>query len=502
MSVKSNHADAAPLIELQHCSVRLDDKQALDEISFELHRNERWAVFGANGAGKTLLLKLLRGDVWPTPTGDDRRLYCLDGERIDQPIGSKEHIAYLGPEQQDKYVRYQWNHTAEQVVTTGLFDEDIPRARANAAQRKKVARLLRRFSLWSLRTRRFLTLSYGQRRRVLLARALIGDPQVLLMDEVFNGLDAASVGILRRVLEDPRGVCRTWIIASHRLAELPKSVTHIAHMQQGKIVTTDVATARTRSKYGSTLLRKHASLDPALRVSRRQKKRVTSPLLQLRAVDLYRDYRPVLRQVDWTLKRGEHWAIVGRNGSGKSSFLKLLYGDLHPKLGGVIERDRVPFGTPIADWKRRVGFVSPELQAEYFLARDLEEVVVSGRYASVGLNQPATPADTRAAQRWLRFFGLASLAHRGPRAVSYGQMRLALLARAMVNEPELLLLDEPCTGLSPDMTAQVLSLLDRLAKRDVQLVIAVHDRNDLPHCVDQELEIQRDRTVVLRRREP
>src|SRR5690606_39505167 len=109
---------------------------------------------------KTMLLKLLRGDMWPTPTGRQRRTATL----------AKEQIAYLGPERQDKYVRYDWNLTVTQVVTTGLFDEDIPLTQPNYAQRERVARVLRRFGLWGLRQRRILSLSYGQRRLALVAR--------------------------------------------------------------------------------------------------------------------------------------------------------------------------------------------------------------------------------------------------------------------------------------------------------------------------------------------
>jgi molybdate transport system ATP-binding protein len=82
--------------------------------------------------------------------------------------------------------------------------------------------------------------------------------------------------------------------------------------------------------------------------------------------------------------------------------------------------------------------------------------------------------------------------------VSYGQMRLALLARAMINRPKLLLLDEPCTGLDPDMRAMILKVLARLAKQGVQLVMAVHDLADLPSCVQRVLEIRKDKRVDIR----
>ena len=153
----------AALIELSRCSLILDGHVVLDEIDFALHRGQRWALIGPNGSGKTLLLKMLRGDVWPTPTGRERR-----AERLD-----KEHIAYIGPERQDKYVRYGWDLTVAQVVTTGLFDEDIPLTQPSRAQRRRVARVLQRFGLSGLLRRRMLTLSYGQRRLALVARAFV-----------------------------------------------------------------------------------------------------------------------------------------------------------------------------------------------------------------------------------------------------------------------------------------------------------------------------------------
>lgn len=471
-----------PLVLLQHCSVVMDGKAVLDDVSFALRTNERWVLLGDNGAGKTLLMKLLRGDVWPTPTGQERTYYAVDGEGSEQPLGSKSLIAYLGPERQDRYVRYEWNHSVTQVVTTGLFDEEIPRTTPTSAQRMKVTALLRRFRLWSLRDRGFLSLSYGQRRRALVARALASSPRVLLLDEVFNGLDASSATLLRSSLEAQS----TWVVATHRLDEVPRSATHIARMADGRIVeVTRYQPPRRQPRRARRPIRPQSSTD----LSRRR-----AALIELRNVNLYRDYRPVLRDLNWRLARGEHWAIVGRNGSGKSSFLKLLYGDLQPRLGGSIERAGITPGTPIATWKQRVGFVSPELQADYFLARDLEEVVMSGRYASVGLNDAPTQADRRAAKRWLRFFGIDSIAHRQPREVSYGQMRLALLARAMINNPKLLLLDEPCTGLSPAMTQSVLKLLQRLSP-DVQLVMAVHDRRDLPAAVQLALSIEPTKRV-------
>lgn len=530
--VAAKSRPSSPLIELAHCSLLFDEHPALEDISFTLRRGERWALIGANGSGKTMLLKLLRGDMWPTPTGQQRRSTSL----------AKEQIAYLGPERQDKYVRYDWNLTVTQVVTTGLFDEDIPLNQPTHAQRERVARVLRRFGLWGLRQRRILALSYGQRRLALVARLFAGKAAVLLLDEVFNGLDVRAKEKLRKALEQPRGG-HDWILTSHRPKELPKNVTHVAHIESGRIVSAgpighhqilsrsghgaDVASRGTKpalsipspsasnreaspsaSKQGKFSVPAHVEKNQSLRLTRaamaeNRSEQTTAgkvskraPLVVIRNADIYRDYRPVIRNLDWTLGRGENWAILGANGSGKSSLLNLIYGDLHPALGGTIEREGAPKGTHIETWKHRVGWVSPELQADHYLATSLEEIVISGRYASVGLNDPPTHADRKAADRWLQFFNIEHLRSRGPRQVSYGQMRLALFARAMMNEPELLLLDEPCTGLDGDVRATVLGFIEQLAERGTQIVIAVHDPEDIVRAVRHVLRINRGGKVV------
>jgi molybdate transport system ATP-binding protein len=464
----------AALIELARCSLVLDGHVVLDEIDFALHRGQRWALIGPNGSGKTLLLKMLRGDVWPTPTGRERRTARLD----------KEQIAYIGPERQDKYVRYGWDLTVAQVVTTGLFDEDIPLSQPSRAQRQRVARVLQRFGLSGLRRRRMLTLSYGQRRLTLVARAFAGEARVLLLDEVFNGLDARARERLRRALERPRGG-HDWVLTSHRPKELPSNVTHVARIEGGKIV----ERGQGARKGGHSSFRRPR----ALRSERAEMRNVpiSSWLVRIANSTIYRDYRPVIRDLDWTLFSGEHWAVLGANGSGKSTLLSLIYGDLHPALGGTIERAGLSAGDRIEDWKRRVAWVSPELQADHFAAHSLEEVVISGRYASVGLNAPPTAADRRSARRWLEYFGIAELRDRGPRSVSYGQMRLALFARAMANDPELLLLDEPCTGLDGDVRARVLREIERLARSGTQIVMAVHDADDIVPAVKNILQLKR-----------
>jgi molybdate transport system ATP-binding protein len=219
-------------------------------------------------------------------------------------------------------------------------------------------------------------------------------------------------------------------------------------------------------------------------------------LLRIRGADLYVDYRAVLRDVNWDLRRGEHWAVFGANGTGKSSFLKLLYGDLSPALGGSVERAGFPRGTRIDSWKRRVGYISPELQTEYAVNVTVSDLVASGRHASIGLSDAPTAADRKCARHWLRYFALLSVAKRRPRELSYGQMRRALFARALAGDARILLLDEPLTGLDPRQRAAMKRLLERLMKRGLTLIVAVHHPEDLPRGITHVLRLHKRRAYA------
>jgi molybdate transport system ATP-binding protein len=483
-------------IELHRIDLDRGGRRVLRGINWRIRPGERWGLLGHNGAGKTQLLKLIAGDVWPTPTRHGRRSYVLGRERHAEPLLVRERIAYVGAERQDKYARYGWNPTVSELIATGLFRTDLLLDTPSAHQRARVRQLIRRFGLESLAQRRFLTLSYGERRLALIARALAARPSLLLLDEVFNGLDRERRTALMRVLESSRRSQMPWVLAAHRVQDLPDSLTHVLVLNQGRV--------RYSGRPSRALLERmlNAPATPSRRgrsnvVSRANPQgRNQSPLISIRNADVYADGHRVLQQITWEIRPGEHWAVLGRNGAGKSSLIKLVYGDLAPASGGALERRGFPHGTHIEDFKKTVGFLSPELQSDY--ARDdvsVEDIVISGRHASIGLNAPPTRADRRAAQRWLRMFELTGLAALRPRELSYGQLRRVLLARAMVNSPRLLLLDEPCAGLDAATRGEVLDHVERLTRAGVQLVMATHHEADIVPSINRVVRLNRGRIV-------
>jgi molybdate transport system ATP-binding protein len=497
-------------MSLHAASVRRGEKWVLRDINWRLEPGERWALLGDNGAGKTQLLKLLSGDVWPTPVGGgsnpDGRRYRLGRQQLEL-IDAKRRVAYVGAEQQDKYARYGWNLRVRDLVATGLHRTDLLLLPVTPPQAKRVSAALRVCGLYRHAARKFLSLSYGQKRLALLARALVQAPDWLLLDELFNGLDADYRRRIDDVLEAAARGGQSWVATAHRAADVPRSTRYMLELAEGRVRTVkrigpldlvrltrragesprDEARAATRVRAGKA----PAAAEP-VRPGQGAMADGAAPLVRLSRVDLYVDYRLVLRDLDWQLRSGEHWAVYGANGAGKSSFLKLLYGDLSPALGGRIERAGYPKGTPIVEWKRHIGYVSPELQSDYAIDVSVLDLVASGRYSSIGLVDEATPGDRRMAAYWLRFFGLLSVAKRRPRELSYGQLRRALIARAMAAEARILLLDEPLTGLDPKQRAIMKRLLARLMKQ-LTLIIAVHHPEDLPRGMTHGLRLHNRR---------
>jgi molybdate transport system ATP-binding protein len=462
-------------VALRSASLVLGGRRVLAGINLDLEPGAHCLLLGANGAGKTQLLKLLGGERWPTPTARARRDYRdARGRRADL-AELLPRIVHVGGERQDKYYRYDWNFSVERIVASGVYGADRPLAPLAPAARRRVRALLRRLALWSLRRRRFLTLSYGERRRVLLARALAARPRLLLLDEPHNGLDEASRRLLDRELSRLARTRLTIVLAVHRAADAPRAFRRALVLARGRLVhdgPRDRVARRWLAAAGSAGV-------PAVPLAPPRRPGAGEPLVELRGVDLYRDYRPVLRGVDWRIGAGEHWAIVGPNGSGKSTLLACLYGQVPAALGGRVLRRGQPRGSHIEQWRRRVGLVSPELQAEYLAAVSVEELVASGLAASVGLDGPPTAGERRRARAALAAVGLDVDPSRPAATLSYGQRRLALFARALVLRPEALLLDEPLTGLDAPFRARVRALLSALARAGVQLVIAVHHRGDL-----------------------
>ena len=485
---QTKSADAR-YVEVRLANVHLEreGRTILDDVNWTLRPGERWLLAGGNGAGKTQLLKLIAGAVWPTPTGREVRRYRWRRELWPSPFEVQDEIGYVGPERQDKYERYGWNHTVEQVVGTGLYRTDIPLNSLTASDRRRIDALLGRLAIEPLASRQFLTLSYGERRLVLLARTLASRPKLLLLDELLNGLDEINHGRALRWLEHTRRSHMPWVLASHRVEDVPASVTHALVLERGRVVYRGKLRRAPLERWLHSSHDEVPSASAALRRSRRRRQR--GFLVRLTNADVHLDEHRALRGVSLEVHPGECWVVHGRNGSGKTTLLRTLYGDHGVAVGGRIERAGIEPGVPLQEFKQRVGFVAPHLQADHPQHLSVAEVVQSGRHSSIGLNDPPTAADRAAARRSLAFFGLSELEMRTLRELSYGQLRRVLFARAWVRHPDLLLLDEPFAGVDGPTRRSLRSHVEAMVADGTAVVMSTHHRPEWPDCASHELEL-------------
>jgi molybdate transport system ATP-binding protein len=488
----------------RYVEVRLEDlalerggRVILENVGWRIQPGQRWVLAGGNGAGKTQLLKIIAGAVWPTPRDDGKglsaaanrsRRYLWRGETFPSPFEVKEEIGYLGPERQDKYERYGWNHTVEQIVGTGLYRTDIPLNPLTAPDHRTVASLLQRLAITHLAERTFLSLSYGERRLALLARTLASRPKLLLMDELLSGLDETNHARALHWLNETKRSQMPWVLATHRVEDLASSATHALVLEKGRVVYCGVLR--------NARLQKWLSDQSVPAVAVRKRRRVGSePIVRLERASVYLDEMRVLENLSFEVRPGDCWVVHGHNGSGNTTLLRTLYGDYGVASGGRIQRVGIVPGVPLQEFKEKVGIVAPHLQADHPQDLTVADVVVSGRHASVGLNEPPSAADGAAAKCSLAFFGLSDLSGRTLKEISYGQLRRVLFARAWVCRPSLLLLDEPFSGVDGPTRLSLMAHVATILGSGAAVVMATHYRAEWPAYVTHELELSSGRAI-------
>jgi molybdate transport system ATP-binding protein len=494
MSTRARASNSSLSVTLRRIDLDRGERAVLRGVNWRIAPGQRWLLIGGNGAGKTQLLKLVAGSVWPKPNGDELRRYRWQGENFDMPAGIQEEIAYVGAERQDRYEHYEWNFRAREVVATGAQRTDIPMRELTAAENARVAALFKRLDLGALAERRFLTLSYGERRLVLIARALASQPKLLLLDEVANGLDARNHARFLHWLNRTTRSSMPWVFATHRSPDVPDSMTHLLELEQGAVkrsgvLRADAARALLRQDEGAFLTRKTT----ARAASRRRR-----VLVALRHADVHVDDAHILTDINLEVRAGDCWVVHGANGSGKSTLLRTIYGDHGVASHGSIVRAGIVSGVPLEAFKLRTAYVAPHLQTWHKPAMPVMEVVASGRYASIGLNEGITASDRKHAERALRRFGMFAMRARTLAEMSYGQARRILFARAWAREPTLALLDEPFAGLDRATRADLTQRLNAWLAEGGSCVIATHHREEWPAHTTHVLELKNGRGVSSR----
>jgi molybdate transport system ATP-binding protein len=487
------------LVRIENADVALGRRTILRNINWRLEPGENWAILGGNGSGKSTFLRFVRGELWPMP-GHGQRFYALDGAEQTSAIGIKEKIGWVSPELQERYLQQEWTLTGRQVVQTGFRNTDFVYEKLTREEQTRAASISEFLGIEPLLARNVQQLSTGELRKILIARALAGAPQILALDEVCDGLDASA---RRQLLDFIERIARggTQILyASHRAEEFIPAITHELVLDRGRIV----SSGRTQvASLASPPPCSGASSERRTLQSEHQRRSDEAPLqgglhppltlFRIRAANVFMERKKVLREIDWEMRSDQHWAILGANGAGKSTLLRLITGDVQPAWGGVIRRFELSPKNTIWELRAKIGYVSPSLQANYRAALTGADAIASGFFASVGLIDRVNSQQRSRVRKLLRSFGLNALADKQLREMSYGEARAVLTLRALVHEPEVLALDEPFDGLDPEAKAVLARMLERIAHNGTRLLVVTHHPGDLPRCMTHGLLLHEGR---------
>ncbi|MBV1920272.1 MAG: molybdate ABC transporter ATP-binding protein ModF [Pseudomonadales bacterium] len=471
-------------IRLENLTVNFDNRFQLTDINWQIDPLQHWVITGANGAGKSALAAILAGVI-------NNGAECLSGtvEGLPARVGlvSFEAQAELIDAERKKDDADIMDVISEGTPVREILYEDCQ-------DTQLAGQLIEKFGLEALLERSFRKLSTGESRKVMLIRALASKPDLLVLDEPFDGLDVKTLELLQQHLATLIDTV-PMVMVLNRFDEFPDFITDIAYVEKGRLqhqVRRDDAKA-----YGELYQLLHLkttnlsipaadlenaipSLDPE------------QPLVRLNNITIKYNEKKVISDLNWTINANQHWQLSGPNGSGKTALLSLITGD-HPQC---YVNDIVVFGfkrgsgESIWQIKQFIGYVSTALQWEYRVGTSIRNVIISGFYDSIGLYSKSTDKQKSIADQWLALLGMSDRADQPFNKLSYGDQRLLLIARAMVKHPPLLILDEPCLGLD-DMNRQlVLALIEKIcAGSETSVIYVNHHPEDQINGIDNYLAL-------------
>jgi molybdate transport system ATP-binding protein len=517
--------DTAPqenrLLWLENVALRLHERVLFRETNWRFEKGQHWAVIGGNGAGKSTLMRALCGRV-PVVSGRIRYHFQPGARPAGKP--PQDQIAYVSFGDQrdvlrrnDPYYQARWNAgVGEARITVGdyLSERNVAQLnpfqvaeqaldhRAFVRQRARVVELL---GIEGLLAKELIQLSDGERRKTSIARALMQRPRLLILDNPLTGLDVAFkqrlTQIIERLMAGELPASPHVIVVTSRQDEIPPAVTHVLWVEHGQVVAQGPREEVLRKRQ-EALPTPAAHLDPIppLPGDGRHTGETRSPtLIEMSRVNVSYHGVQVLQDVDWSVRRGEHWALLGANGAGKTTLLSLILGD-HPQVYANDVRlfgRRRGSGESIWEIKKRIGWVAPELHLHYPRHVSSLQVVCSGFYDSIGLYRQSTPRQQQNAQAWLSHLGIQSLGQSAFARLSEGEQRLVLLARALVKAPELLILDEPCQGLDATNRARVRRTIEAVGRQqETSVVYVTHNPHELPSIITHFLELELGRVTA------
>ena len=438
-----------------------------------IHQNQVWAIVGDAGSGHSALVNSIHG---------------TNVENV-----SLKHNFKTLSNTRDFYYQQRFNSSdSEDALTV----EQYLTANAVSDGRWTIDKVIDIFHLDKLLPEQVIKLSNGETKRLLLASALLKNPGVITLDHPLTGLDSHARNEFNNMLTAVMNSGISIVMATNPF-EIPSSVTHVAVMSNGNIAATTTKADFQPAHYSfqhvlsldTTALHQLVSSQPSS---------AFSAIIEMNHVCIEYDGRKILDNINWLVKQGERWALTGPNGAGKSTLLSLVNGDNPQAYANDItlfDRKRGS-GESIWDIKRQTGFVSPELYQYFPTDSSCLHVIESGFYDTVGLFRPTDPDKEMICNRWMELMHIHQYANRLFSMVPPGAQRLCLLARAMVKNPTLLILDEPTQGLDHSQQQFFTMLVDEICHRtNVTLIYVSHYEHHIPKAVTRRIQLEQGKII-------
>lgn len=448
---------------------------------------EGWqtAIVGPNGSGKTLLVNTLL-----------RQYPLLDNREVEYGNGicgaDIRNITFrdsYGSADSTYFYQQRWNMTemGESPVVRDAFPE--------IKDPVWKERLFTLFDLPFIWEKQLVTLSSGEMRKYQLARSLAVRPRMVIIDSPFIGLDAQTRDMLCRLLEN---LVTEWkmqiILVVSRREDIPSFITHVVEVHDRRcsnVMAVQDFMAEPEETLPEPLLPQNL-VD--LMHNLPENGMESSEIVRCNKVILQYESRRILNELDWTVRKGEHWALLGPNGSGKSALLSMVYADNPQSYACDIALFGRPRGTGESIWeiKKHIGYVSPEMHRSYCRRYPAIDIVASGLHDTIGLYKKITIEERESCRVWMKIFGISNLEERDFLELSSGEQRMILLARAFVKNPSLLILDEPLHGLDRRNRTLVMEIIKAFCDNPQKtLIIVTHYPEELPSTIDHTLTLVR-----------
>ncbi|MNS57356.1 putative ABC transporter ATP-binding protein YlmA [compost metagenome] len=361
-----------------------------------------------------------------------------------------------------------------------------------------------------------IELSNGEGKRVQLAQALLLQPQLMVLDQPFIGLDVQTRQQLHQLITKLKNEGITIVLVSSP-EEIPACTDRVFLFEEGKLSGIVIPNELIVHKENHLKAIKDEiewkeieRLSPVANVA-------FENAVYMSNVNICFEDKVILDDVSWTVKKGEHWALIGHNGSGKSTLLSLINAD-NPQvyLNDVQLFDQKRGGgESIWEIKKKIGYVSPEMHVFFqrtssyvesisLSANDYTldgfsqeqtscyEAICSGFNDQMGSSATITYNQHSLVLHWLEALELKKLQDKPFYKASLGEQRVLLLIRSLIKNPPLLLLDEPCQGLDKYQTQRFTSIVDNICRHfNKTLIYVSHYSSEMPSCIDHQLILEK-----------